>query len=96
MWNIVSSQLQCVSDIQILYRVGQKSRTVCCFLVDLCVSEREDVVHQIKGSNDQQLQKDLTKLLNGLIARMEVKGEQIVKLKRCQDLVTVHLLLLCD
>ena len=64
--------------------------------MDLCASEREDVVQQIKGSNDQQLQKDLTKLLNGLIARMEVKGEQIVKLKRCQDLVTVHLLLLCD
>ena len=54
-----------------------------------CASEREDLTRQIKDATDRQLQNDLTKALNSIVARMEVKGEQIVKLKRCQELVTV-------
>ena len=59
------------------------------FLFNLCASEREDLTLQIRDSNDQQLQNDLTKLRSSIITRMEAKGEQIVKLKHCQDLVTV-------
>jgi len=54
-------------------------------------SEREDLTQQIRDAANQQLQNDLTKTLNSVVARMELKGEQIVKLKRCQDLVTVCL-----
>ena len=53
-------------------------------------SEREDLTQQIRDAASQQLQNDLTKTLNSVVARMELKGEQIVKLKRCQDLVTVY------
>jgi len=60
------------------------------FLFNLCISDREDLTRQIRDSDDQQLQSDLTKILNNIVARMEAKGEQIVKLKRCQDLVTCH------
>jgi len=67
---------------------------VHCFLSDLCASDREDLTRQIRDSNDQQHRSDLTKLLNSVVARMEVKGEQIVKLKRCQDTVTTYSLLL--
>jgi len=63
-------------------------------LFNLCASDREDLTRQIRDSNDQQCQNDLTKLLNSVVARMEVKGEQIVKLKRCQDMVTTYCLLL--
>jgi len=52
-------------------------------------SERQDLTQQIRDASDQQLRNDLTKTLNSVVARMELKGEQIVKLKRCQDLVTV-------
>jgi len=69
-------------------------KIVSCFLLNLCASEREDLTRQIKDSADPQLQNDLTKLFNSIVARMEVKGEQIVKLKRCQDMVTVCLLFL--
>jgi len=57
-------------------------------LLNVCDSEHEDLTRQIKDSRDKQLQNELTKALNNVVARMEVKGEQIVKLKRCQELVT--------
>jgi len=56
----------------------------------LCTSDREDLTRQINSSSDQQLRNDLTKILTSTIARMEGKGEQIVKLKRCQDRVTAY------
>jgi len=59
-----------------------------CFLLNVCASEREDLSQQIKDSSDQQSRNDLTKVLNTVVARMEVKGEQIVKLKHCQNTVT--------
>ena len=62
-----------------------------CFLLNVCDSEHEDLTRQIKDSRDKQLQNELTKALNSVVARMEVKGEQIVKLKRCQELVTACL-----
>ena len=58
------------------------------FLFYLCVSDREDLTRQIKDTGDKQLQNNLTKQLNSVVARMEAKGEQIVTLKRCQDMVT--------
>jgi len=58
-----------------------------CF--NLCASEHEDVTRQMRDSSDQQLCNDLTKQLNGIVAKMEAKGEQIVKLKHCQDVVCI-------
>lgn len=49
--------------------------------------DREALTRQMKGAADKQLQNDLTKQLNGVVAHMEAKGEQIVKLKRCQDVL---------
>jgi len=59
-----------------------------------CVSDREDLTRQINGMGDKQLQNNLTKQLNTVVAHLEAKGEQIVKLKRCQDVVTHYFLLL--
>ena len=64
------------------------------FFFNLFVSDREDLTRQIKDTSDKQLQNDLTKQLNSIVARMEAKGEQVVKLKRCQEAVTVYSLLL--
>jgi len=64
------------------------------FLFNSFVSDREDLTRQIKVVGDKQLQNSLTKQLNSVVAHMEAKGEQIVKLKRCQDVVTATSLLL--
>ena len=50
-------------------------------------SEHQELTRQIHEAKDPNLQDDLERELDHLVARMEVKGDQIAKLNRHQEMV---------
>lgn len=48
-------------------------------------SEHQELSKQIKESQNQDIQEDLERELDCLVKQMEIKGEQISKLKKHQD-----------
>lgn len=56
--------------------------------VDLIGSEHAELSRQIKEARDDNLCDDLERELDSVIERMEIKGNQITKLRRLQSTVS--------
>lgn len=57
----------------------------------LYFSEHKELLHQIQEANDQHVRDDLERELDCLVARMEVKSDQITRLRRYQETVGIPL-----
>ena len=60
------------------------TRLKCC----LIGSDHAELTRQIKEARDENLRDDLERELDGLVERMEIKGNQITKLRRLHGTVS--------